>query len=156
MAKVKLGSRPKQIKRTVETTLPEGETGTIACVFKYRTRKEFGDFIDAMSTKALVSKEASKAEAPPPTTKKPKRGKSAPAAAAAEPAKAGLIFSMHDMMNKRCEAGADYLMEVLEGWDLDVPFSRAAVEQLCDELPGAAQDIMDAYRAAVVEGRLGN
>jgi hypothetical protein len=37
-----------------------------------------------------------------------------------------------------------------------VPFSRAAVEQLCDELPGAAQDIMDAYRAAVVEGRLGN
>lgn len=54
------------------------------------------------------------------------------------------------------QKNGEYLTDVLKAWDLDVPLTPAAARQLADELPGATNAIMAAYREAITEGRLGN
>lgn len=54
------------------------------------------------------------------------------------------------------QKNGEYLTDVLKAWDLDVPLTPAAARQLADELPGAANAIMAAYREAINEGRRGN
>jgi len=44
----------------------------------------------------------------------------------------------------------------MDGWNLDVDFNLANAQQLCDEMPAAAAKLMDDYRMACIEGRLGN
>lgn len=123
---VKLGERPKSFKHTVIVPMLDGSEGAIPVVFKYRTVTEFGEMVDE------VFKDAGE--------KPPKNGE----------------FSMKSLMEKTRDKNADYLSCVLEGWGLDAPFGKASLVQLCDELPGAAAAVMDAYRAACREGRLGN
>ncbi len=48
MAKIKLGQRPKTFKRMVSFPLLDNSMGQIELVFKYKTRSEFGSFIDAL------------------------------------------------------------------------------------------------------------
>ena len=124
MAIIKLGARPKSFKRVVTFPLVEGGEGAIEVSFKYRTRTEFGKFIDSIVSDAQ--------------------------------AQGDQRFSMADLMERTRDKNAAYLMDVIDGWNLDEPLTRATVEQLCDELPGAATEIMAAYRKATVEGRLGN
>lgn len=126
MAKVVLGARPKNFKRTVKFPMLDGTTGQIEVVFKYRTRKEFGEFIDALMEKA-----------------------------GATPSQDGK-FSMADLMEKTAESNADYILAVADGWDLEADYSRANVQQLSDEVPAASAAIMDDYREAITTGRLGN
>lgn len=130
MAKVTLGSRPKNFKRVVKFPMIEGGEGAIECVFKYRTRKEFGEFIDTLMDGAKV---------------KPASGEDG------EP-----VFRMAELMEKTAGSNADYILQVMEAWNLDEEFTRANVQQLADELPGAASAIMEAYRAAIAEGQRGN
>lgn len=120
MATIKLGSPPKSIKRTVTFPMLDGTEGQIECEFKYRTRREFGEFIQGLTKDA----------------KQPD--------------------SFAELMAKGVEANGEYLEQVLLAWDLDEKLSRKALEQLADELPAAAQAILDAYRMAIIEGRLGN
>jgi hypothetical protein len=127
MAKIKLGERPKSFKHTVKFPMIDGTDGTIACVFKYRTRKEFGEFIDAIMEAAGV-----------------------------KPQEDGEKFSMAALMEKTAGANADYILQVLDGWNLEEPLSRASLEQLADEIPAATTAIMEQYRVAITEGRLGN
>ena len=124
--KIKLGARPKNFKLPVTFPLLEGGEGKIEVTFKYRTRTEFGTFIDGLFEAANESQ--------------PADGK----------------FSMADLMAKTRDKNAVYLLDALEGWNLDEPLNRETAEQLCDELPGAATAIMERYRQAIVEGRLGN
>lgn len=77
-------------------------------------------------------------------------------AAAGQPADPGADFTMTAFQARTVDTNADYLAEILAGWDLDTRLSRDALVQLCDELPGAALAIMNAYRAGTLEGRLGN
>ena len=128
MAKIKLGSRPKSFKRIVKVPMLDGSEGSIEVVYKYRTRSEFGVLIDAI-------REASGLKSKPDDDAK---------------------FSLADLMEKTKESNADYIFKVAEGWNLDEEFTLANVAQLCDELPGAASAIMETYRIAVTEGRLGN
>lgn len=130
MAKIKLGNRPKNFKRTIKVDLPEGGTGEVEMSYIYRTRTEFGQFIDAMMEDAGV-KQVSQSD---------------------EDQK----FSLEEALAKTRDTNADYIMKVADGWNIDAEFSRANVAQLCDELPGVAVEIMNTYRAAVTEGRLGN
>lgn len=128
MAKIKLGARPKNFKRTLKVKLPEGGEGTIEVSYVYRTRTEFGQFIDALFADAGV-----------------------------QPADAEDVkFSLEAAMEKTRDTNADYIMQIIDGWNLEEEFGRDAVAQLCDELPGAALAIMEDYRLAVTEGRLGN
>jgi hypothetical protein len=127
MAKIKLGSRPKSFKRVVKFPLLEGGDGAIECTFKYRTRSEFGEFIDQMM-------EASGAKAKADDEK----------------------FSMAELMERTAGQNAQYIMDVLDGWNLEEELNLHNVQQLSDEYPAATNAIMEAYRAAIVEGRLGN
>jgi hypothetical protein len=128
MAKITLGNRPKHFKRVVKFQMLDGTTGNIEVTYIYRTRKEFGDLVDDL-VKAAGQQ--------------------------AQPADDG-TFSMRDLMEKTAGANANYIMQVIDGWNLDEDFSEASVQQLADELPGAALAIMETYRAACTEGRLGN
>lgn len=124
MAIIRLGARPKSFKRVVTFPLVEGGEGAIEVSFRYRTRTEFGKFIDSIVADAQAQGDQQ--------------------------------FSMADLMERTRDKNAAYLMDVIDGWNLDEPLTRATVEQLCDELPGAATEIMEQYRKATVEGRLGN
>lgn len=128
MSKIKLGNRPKSFTKTVKFDMLEGGKATIECTFKYRTRTEFGVFVDELVAAAGVK---------------------------AEPVEDGQ-FSMSDLMTKTAGSNAKYLLQVLEAWNLDEDLTQANAQQLADELPGAAAAIMEAYRMAVTEGRLGN
>ena len=129
MAKIKLGSTPKSFKKVVKFPMLDGTDGSIECIYRYRSRKEFGVFIDSLLQAAKV---------------KPKDGEEVPE------------FSMADLMEKTAGGNAAYILQVVEGWNLDEEFSEANVQQLADEIPAAAGAIMETYRVACVEGRLGN
>lgn len=126
MAKIKLGNPPKSFKKNVKVQMLDGTDGEVGCLFKYRTRTDFGKFIDELTSEAGIS---IKSDAP---------------------------FSLKELMEKTKDKNADYILKVVESWDLDVEFSRENVLQLCDEFPGAATAIMETYRIAINEGRLGN
>jgi len=126
-SKIKLGSRPKSFTRIVKFPMLEGGEGSIECTFKYRTRSEFGVFIDALVESA-----------------------------GAKPKEDGEKFSMAELMERTAGQNAKYILDVLEGWNLDEDLNQANVQQLADELPAAAAAIMETYRTACVEGRLGN
>lgn len=130
MAKIKLGARPTTFRKVVEFPMLDGTKGAIEVIYKYRTRKDFGTFIDEIMDAAKVA---------PSTDDQGEKS-----------------FSMADLMEKTAGSNADYILRVAEGWNLDEPFDLAHVQQLADELPAAASAIMETYRAAVVEGRLGN
>lgn len=127
MAKIKLGARPKSFKSTVKFLMLDGSEGIIECAYRYRTRTEFGVFIDGL----IASDDGASALVD---------GK----------------FSMARMMEQTTGSNADFVMKALEGWNLDEEFSPATVQQLSDELPAAMVAIMETYRTACVEGRLGN
>ena len=59
-------------------------------------------------------------------------------------------------MGKTSAKNAEYLLKVLDGWNLDEEISKATLEQLSDEVPSAVTAIMEAYRLSILEGRLGN
>lgn len=124
--KIKLGARPANFKRTVTFPLLDGTEGVIEVTYKYRTRSQFGKFIDAIFSEAKEEK---------PSDEK---------------------FSMADLMDKTRDKNAAYLLEVIEDWNLDEKLTRDTAEQFCDELPAAAAEIMDQYRSAILDGRVKN
>lgn len=132
MAKIKLGNRPKSFKRIVKFPMLEGGEGAIECTYKYRTRTEFGIFIDQMVATAEAAGAKKEAEA---NAEK---------------------FSMTNLMERTAGQNADYILDVLDGWNLDEDLNKVNVQQLADELPAAALAIMETYRTAITEGRLGN
>lgn len=136
MAKITLGKRPKNFKKTISVQMLDGTTGTVECIFKYRTKKEYGEFIDGITEAARAAektKETTKAED-----------------AEVKP------FSLAEYLEKSVDAGSDYILQILEGWNLDVELSKESVEDLANEFPGAAAAIIETYRTAVTEGRMGN
>lgn len=64
--------------------------------------------------------------------------------------------SLAEVLSRTRDKNGAYLLKILDGWNLDQDLSPETAQQLCDELPGALTAIVDAYRAAVVEGRRGN
>ena len=130
MAKIILGKRPKSFKRIITVDLLEGGKGTIEVSYLYRTRSEFGQFVDELMEAAGVKLENQTDD--------------------------DVKFSLAEALKRTLDTNADYIMKIADGWNLDVEFSRDAVAQLCDELPGAALQIIDQYRTAITEGRLGN
>lgn len=121
MAVVKLGQRPKNFKKTITVPLPEGGSGSVECVFTYRTMTEWGALADSMVSEKSIDG-----------------------------------MSWEDVLARKREKNAEYIMKVVESWDLEAEFSKASVLQLCDEYPGVADEIINQYRIALIEGRLGN
>lgn len=126
MAKIKLGNRPKSFKHTVRFPMLEGGQGAIEVNYKYRTKSEFAEFID--ETVAAAGTGETEADK----------------------------FSMVDFVTKTLGANVNYILDVIDGWNLDDELNATSVRQLADELPAAAIAVMDDYRRAINEGRLGN
>jgi hypothetical protein len=138
MAAIKLGQRPASFTRIVKFPMVDGTGGALDITFKYRTRTEFGSFIDGLVSKAQAAQSADDQTAVQNT---------------ANPADA---LNMERIMSKSSAANADYLMQVVDSWGLDEPFNLDNARVFADQYPGACLAIMETYRAAVAEGRLGN
>lgn len=130
MAKIKLGNRPKNFTKTVKAPMLEGGEGSVGIQYIYRTRTEFGAFIDDLMASAGVKLNSHDED--------------------------DIQANLAHAMTLARDKNADYIMKVADGWDLDIDFTRANVVQMCDELPGIAIAIMETYRMACTEGRLGN
>lgn len=130
-AKIRLGTRPKSFASSVTIPMHEGGEGVVPVQFRYRTKTEFGAFVDGLIQAAGTA---------PPKSQSDE----------------DVRFSLQAALEATRDQNADYLLQVLDGWGLDAPFDRASVVQLCDELPGAALALIDRYRLACTEGRLGN
>ena len=140
MAKVKLGARPKNFKRELKFTMIDGSIGSMEVTYTYRTRKEIGAFADETQAKIKAALDV-EIEA---VKKAGEAGDDLPE------------FKQSDSIARQDEFNVDYVMESVEGWNLDIPFDREAVEQLAEELPAAITAIIGTYRDAILEGRLGN
>ena len=127
MAKIILGSRPKSFKSAVKFPMLDGTTGVIEISYRYRTRKEFGVFIDELM-------ESAGSQVKPDDEK----------------------FSMADLMEKTAGSNADYILQVVEGWNIESDLTHENVQQLADELPAAVNAIMEQYRTAITEGKTKN
>ena len=127
MAKIKLGSAPKAFPSTITVDMLDGTKGSIDVDFKYRTRTEFGAFLDGIFKDAGVK---------------------------ASDADEKVVIA--DVMARTRDTNADYLLQVLDGWNLDDELNKGNLQRLCDEFPGVANSIMETYRSAVTEGRAKN
>ena len=129
MAKIKLGAHPKSFVAPVKVTLLDGTEGVVNMKFRYRTRTEFGAFLDEINAENGVM----------------------PSVENEDPA---------SVMQRAYATGVDrhagQIMRAAEGWDLDEEFSLDNVKACCDEFSGVALAIMESYRRAITEGRLGN
>ncbi len=128
MAKIVLGKRPKNFKCNIIVDLPEGGKGSMELSYIYRTRSEFGAFVDELLESAGVKQSGDD----------------------------DLKFSLQQALEKTRDTNADYIMKIADGWNLDSEFNRDNVAQLCDELPGMALEAINKYRVVTTEGRLGN
>ena len=125
MAKIKLGNRPKNFKKVISVDMLDGTKGSFEVTYIYRTKVEFGAFLDKMYQNTDVKPDSDKG-------------------------------ANELVMEMTRDSNAEYIMQVIEGWNLDHEFNLENVQQLCSELPGAANAIMSTYRAAIIEGRLAN
>lgn len=125
--KIILGKTPKSFKRTVTVDMLDGTKGSIECEFKYMTRTDFGKFLDTIFADAGV-----------------------------KPAEEDAKVVIAEVMTRTRDTNADYLIKVLDGWNLDEELNKENLQQLCDEFPGVANSIMEIFRISVTEGRLKN
>ncbi len=126
MAKIKLGARPTTFTSVITVPLLDGTTGSIEMTYRYRTKTEFGELLDALA----------------------KTGEMAVGSDGQR--------TIREAFAEGAAVNTDYILQVAEGWNLDEPFSRGTVAQLCDEIPAAGLAIIDGYRVAITEGRLKN
>jgi coenzyme F420-reducing hydrogenase alpha subunit len=138
--KIKLGARPKSFARTITFAMVEGGEGSMELVYRYRSRKELAKLTDEVQAAAQAQHDADMAA----LKAKAEKGETI------EPLK------QIDLLDRDVSLQVDYLMQVVEGWNLDEKFDRAAVEQLADEVPAAISVAIETYRKAINEGRLGN
>lgn len=155
MGTIKLGARPKSFLKLVRIPLLDGGVGTVEMRFKYRTRSEYGDWVDAFLRKAgaVAAAEQADDETAPEGTSEVAEGDSADVRAEAAVVKP---FSMREHLEGSTSAMTEQILDAADGWNLGMPFDREHVEQMLEEVPGSGTSILSAYRAALIEGRLGN
>ncbi len=152
MAKIILGTTPKNFSKELTFPMLDGTVGSVKPTFKYRTRTQFAAFHDEMLD---VIKAEAEAEIKALKAKR-KAADEAAAAGAEVDDTIDLGKSETESASKLMERQADFIMDCVNDWDLAVPFDRAAVLQLADEVPQAVSMIIKSYREAMTEGRLGN
>ena len=59
-------------------------------------------------------------------------------------------------MSKTRDHNAQYMLRVLDSWGLDSELTLENLRQLDDEMPAASIAIMEGFRNAAQQGRLGN
>lgn len=124
-----LGKRPEFLLSTVKFPLPDGTEAAVEVKFTYRTRTEFGALWDEVAASGQTL------------------------AAPVE----GEAVTYAGLMGKGNAANAKNTMQFLASWEgVPVDLNEANLEQLFDEAPAASPAFWEAYRSAVLSGRLGN
>lgn len=137
--KIKLGKKPKTFKPvTIKGEMPDGTEGAIEVTYKYYTKTESGALFDEMRAAAMEKMKADLA------------------AKSEEPDTDPGVFSLEATMAKTRDQNAAFMLRVIDSWNLDEPVNLASLQQLDDELPAMAIQIMDRFRNATQLGRLGN
>lgn len=121
-----LGKRPDGLPDTLTIKLPDGTDGLLPVTFKYRTRTEFGEFLDSIFGGPAPEFDGTGAKA------------------------------AENQQRGTTQYNGQYIFGCLKDWGLDAPFTLQSCIQLADELPGVTQAIMNRYRQLTTEGRLGN
>lgn len=138
--KIVLGKRPTSFKRVISFPMPGEDAGMIEIQFKYRTRTEFAAFMDKLQSEVQAAAD----------------GDVARVRAAIENGETVDNPTQAAITARQNEFNVCFLLDAVDGWNLDVPFDKESAEQLVDELPAAVNAIVTDYRAAITEGRLGN
>lgn len=129
--KIKLGNTPKTFVRTIEIVNINGGTDAINITYKYRTRLQYAELVDQQIAAAKTLAESTAPDDAAPKT-------------------------VVERVSADDAAGADAVLQIAEGWDLDDEFNAANLAQLEDENPGALYAITLAYRAALLDARVKN
>ena len=128
MATIKLGNKPKTFKPfPVKFTMPDGEEGAINTTFKYRTRKEYGAFLNDLYHSA--------------DTEKPPEGEN---------------IDFEALFAKGGEKTVKKLLDAIDAWEFGYDLSEETLLQMQDEIPASIAAFGAAYRLACLDGRLGN
>lgn len=162
--KVVLGKRPAFIRRDIEVLMPEGEINTIRVDYKYFTRREFAALVDKLIAKAnealqqvVAAVDETPAETPLPAAKPAAKSRGAKGKATATSAPSPVVIRTERVsVDEALAASSQQLLEIMVGWNLDVPLSLPALDQLCDEIPGSFTAITAGLRKAINEGHSGN
>ena len=126
--KIKLGNKPKTFKAfPVKFTMPDGEAGAIHTTFKYRTRKEYGTFLNDLYNSAEAEK--------------PQEGEK---------------IDFEHLFAKGGEKAVKQMLDAIDSWDFEYELSAETLMQMQDEIPASIAAFGDAYRSACLDGRLGN
>ena len=127
-AVIKLGNKPKTFKPfPVKFTMPDGEEGAINTTFKYRTRKEYGAFLNDLYHSA--------------DTEKPADGEK---------------IDFEALFAKGGEKTVKKLLDAIDAWEFGYDLSEETLLQMQDEIPASIAAFGAAYRLACLDGRLGN
>jgi hypothetical protein len=130
--KIKLGAKPVAFApKPVTFPMPDGTEGVITIEFKYRTRREYGQFLDEVSSGT---------------------SRAAQVPAGEDVGRAEAAFS------SGVDFDAEMLLGCVHAWDLteDGKPKLDVCRELVDELTAGSTAILSAYRQIVTEGRLGN
>lgn len=127
MAKIVLGKTPKTFASfPVKFPMPDGSEGTIEATFKYRTRTQFGEFLNKIFADAGEDQSSD----------------------------GNIDFEV--LFSKTKDKNAEHLLAALDSWDVDQPLNLSTLQDLANELPAASVALMAAYNKACTEGKLGN
>jgi len=144
--KIVLGKRPTGFKKEVKCTMLDGSTGCMEVTYKYRSRSELAELTDkfqaTLKDEANVEIERFKAA----VEKVKAAGETIPE----------FTLTQADIVARQAKVLVDYILAIVDAWNLDADFDRDGVAELIDTLPAMAEAIKEDYRAAINEGRLGN
>jgi hypothetical protein len=144
--KIVLGKRPTGFKKEVKCTMLDGSTGCMEVTYKYRSRSELAELTDkfqaTLKDEANVEIERFKAA----VEKAKAAGETIPE----------FTLTQADIVARQAKVLVDYILAIVDAWNLDADFDRDGVAELIDTLPAMAEAIKEDYRAAINEGRLGN
>ena len=144
--KITLGKRPDHFKTEVQCALLEGGTGCMEVKYKYRTRTELAELTDELQAKLKDEANAELERFNAALTKAKDAGEKLPE----------FGITQTEIVKREAALNVEYIMKIVDGWNLDQDFDAEAVAELVDTLPAMAQAVKDKYRAAINEGRLGN
>lgn len=157
MAKLILGRTPKSFSKELSIAMLDGTVGHIKVEYKYRTRPEFAAFMDERLDAIKTESEAQMRAMADAAKAQAEKSKQAAADGAELPLPViDFGVSQVQLDEKKSAGQVGLILDIVLGWNLDIPFDREAVAQLVAELPLAATTIIETYREAITEGRLGN
>jgi hypothetical protein len=153
MAKIQSLQRPGPFKKVVDIPTADG-IAQVEFTFKYRKRTELAALQDSIIEDAR--KAAAEAQAKADAEAKAQAAAPATESAAAEskppaPINHHTTFTAHLIRN-----GAQYIVDVADGWDLAEGLALETAQEFVDLYAGAIPAIAQAYNSALTDARLGN